>query len=412
MRGVLMYEQIILPEADFAPINAILESEYKNLKEYVNLIGSANYPFPSSLKILNTPFNLNPSEGARGKRLFPMCEAIDKLEIMGEELLIELLDCPGYYANLEPYSGTQANQIVYNAILEDNDVVLSLALNVGGHESHLDYIKKYYHLIEYGITDKHEIDYGQIEELCKKYSPKLVIAGFSSFPKQVDYELLGEICTKYNVYLLADISHTFVYVSAKTNISPIPYADFLTFTTHKTTRGVRGGIVLCKNKFKDAIEKSIFPITQGAPKFNEILSKVVMLYELKKMSIPLYVNKINHICNLFMTIFRDKKIDIYTGSSDTHLIIINLRSHNITGLTCEELLKKQGILVNRAPILGNAPNEFPSIRMGVLTLATLEMDDSDCKIIGEIISNTIIDQTVVSPSIVISILEKYWTKIC
>lgn len=399
-------------EAEFAPINAIIESEYKNLKEYVNLIGSANYPFPSALKVLNTPFNLNPSEGARGKRLFPMCEAIDKLETMGEELLIDLLDCPGYYANLEPYSGTQANQIVYNAILEDNDIVLSLKLSFGGHESHHDYIKKYYRLIEYGVTDKHEIDYQQIEVLCKKYSPKLIIAGFSSFPKQVDYKRLGEICKKYKVYLLADISHTFVYVSAKTNISPIPYADFITFTTHKTTRGVRGGIILCKNKFKDEIEKSIFPITQGAPKFNEILSKVVMLYELKRMSIPLYVNKINNICNLFLTIFRDKKIEVYTGGSDTHLIIINLKPYDITGLTCEELLSKQGILVNRTQIFGNGSDDFSSIRMGVLTLATLEMEYSDCKIIGEIISNTIKDKVVVPTNIVSNILEKYWTDIC
>ena len=264
----------------FEKIRSIIDNEYIQMNEYINLIGSANYAFPSVLEAMNTPFNLNPSEGNRGNRFFPLCDDIDALENMAEELLQELFHCEDYASNIEAYSGTQANQIVYQSVLKMNDTVIVMAPKAGGHVSHFHYLKTFCNIYTYSVNDLEEIDYDEIDQLCRNYRPKLLIAGTSSYPRNIDYKKISSICKRNNVLLLADISHTAIYIAANKHISPFGYADFVTFTTHKTTRGIRGGIVMCKKEFISKIDHATFPIVQGAPKFNEILAKTVMLAEL------------------------------------------------------------------------------------------------------------------------------------
>ncbi|MBQ9313647.1 MAG: hypothetical protein IJ571_03210 [Ruminococcus sp.] len=393
----------------FERIQTIIDSEYGNINSYINLIGSANYAFPSVLKALDTPFNLNPLEGSRGKRYFPMSRNIDELNNLGEELLNELFKTQNYYANFEPYSGTQANHIVYQAILSNDDKVLAMSPRSGGHVSHSLYLKQHYNLLEYDITSNEEIDYDVIYKICLLERPKLLIAGYSSYPRAVDYAILGNICKKTGTLLLADISHTAIYIMADTHISPFEHADFVTFTTHKTTRGIRGGIVMCKKKFTNDINRAIFPIEQGAPKFNEVLAKLIMLYELKEIDINEYVNTIMKISQKFVEIFVSYGIKIYTSGTDTHLILIDLRNEEITGQQCESLLCQEHILVNRNQLPNDKRNAFDAsgIRLGVLTLATINMSCNDYSSVAEIIAQTVVKKQIVDNSTAIEIMKRY-----
>lgn len=406
-----MYNKFILNNNYYdSKIMQIIDNEYNNINCYANLIGSANYAFPSVIEALNTPFNLNPAEGSIGKRYFPLCNGIDELEILGEQKLRELFNISEEYsANLEPYSGTQANQVVYNAVLEKNATVVAMNSKCGGHVSHHHFLKKYFNLIEYGIDDKERINYEQIEEICKIYHPKLLIAGCSSYPRQIDYVKIGEICKKYNIKLLADISHTVIYIINKTHISPFGIADFVTFTTHKTTRGIRGGIVMYKSEYKKIIEKSIFPFIQGAPKFNEILAKVVMIEELLHMNIDSYVNQILQITKTFVTEFKKNNLKLYTNGSDSHIITIDLQNNGLTGKQCEDLLKQQYVLVNRnsLPFDKLSPIVTSGIRIGTLSLATLDMDVDDYSKILQLIIDTILHKRIISDCLVKNIIKKY-----
>ena len=405
----MYYINHFLDDNRFERVKAIVDSEYFNIKSYVNLIGSANYAFPSVLHSLDTPFNLNPLEGSRGKRFFPMSYNIDELSRLGETLVNRLFNTDSYYVNLEPYSGTQANHIVYQAVLSDGDKVVAMSASSGGHVSHSLYIKQHYQLIEYNITQDEEIDYNEICDICIKFKPRLLIAGFSSYPRSVNYKRLGQICKETGTLLMADISHTAIYIMTETHISPFNYADFVTFTTHKTTRGIRGGIIMCKKEYEKKINRAIFPIEQGAPKFNEILAKVVMLCELNEMNITDYVDKIMTISNKFVDIFTSYGLKIFTSGTDSHLILIDLRDEDITGKQCEELLCKEHILVNRNQLPNDQRSVFETsgVRLGVLTLATLNMSEEDYTCIAEIIAQTLLKKQIIDIEVASKIIKKY-----
>lgn len=404
-----MYKIKKFLENKYERINAIIDNEYNIITKYACMIGSANYPFPSVMDALSLPFQQNPNEGFRNHRYFPKAENIDELEVYGEELIHRFFNNSEYHSNIEAYSGTQANQIVYNAILEKGDIILSLDSRAGGHISHQSFLKKYYTVINYNTDSNNDIDYSHIERLCINNSPKLLIAGYSSFPRQVDYKKIGDICKKHGVYLLADISHTALYIANKNHISPFGYADFITFTTHKTTRGIRGGVVLCKNSFKKKIDSCTFPLVQGAPKFNEILAKVVMFEELLHMDVSQYVSKIMEISSLFVRKLKNNNIKMLTGGTDSHLILLDLTEHNITGKQCEGLLEKQHILVNRNTIPNDnqSPLITSGIRLGTLCLATLNMDLKDCEVLADIIIDTIINKKCVDSELVSELMSKY-----
>ncbi len=392
-----------------ARIASIIENEYKQMNTYINLIGSANYAFPSVLDALNTPFNLNPSEGSRGKRYFPQCNDIDELEVIAEEMLHNIFRSPDYYCNIEPYSGTQANQIVYQAILKPNDNVIVMSPDAGGHVSHYHYLKTFCNVFCYTVSEDENINLIQIEELCRQHHPKLLIAGASSYPRGINYSQIFSICKKYDTLLLADISHTAIYIAAQNHESPFGYADFITFTTHKTTRGIRGGIVMCKEQYRSCIEHAVFPVVQGAPKFNEILAKAVMLSELTSMDIKKYVKNILKISNTFTSTLMNKDIKLYTNGTDTHLITIDLKKFQTTGKEIEELLFKQHILVNRNQLPNDekSPSITSGIRIGVLTLATINMSESEYTQIAEIIADTINTRRVINERLASDIIQSY-----
>lgn len=393
----------------FERIRSIIDNECFQMNEYVNLIGSSNYAFPSVLEAMNTPFNLNPSEGYRGNRFFPLCEDIDLLENMAEVWLNTLFDCDGYASNIEAYSGTQANQIVYQAVLKKGDNVVIMETNAGGHVSHLHYLKTFCNVYTYSVDALEEINYEEIDQLCNKYKPKLLIAGTSSYPRAINYKIISQICQHYNTLLLADISHTAIYIAANRHISPFGYADYVTFTTHKTTRGIRGGIVMCKKEYISKVNRATFPIVQGAPKFNEVLAKAIMLAELTSMDISGYVDKILEISKKFVDTFRNEGLMLYTNGSDSHLIVIDLRKSSLTGKDGEELLLKQHILVNRNQLPHDQRDVHTTsgIRIGVLTLATLNMLESEYEQLACLIAATIKKKDIIDDTLASKIIRRY-----
>jgi len=367
-------------------INKILQNDIHNFEQTINLIGSANIPFKESIQALSYPIFSNPLEGFRNNRIYPNSEVLDEIEKLGEECLSKLFSYSQekYSVSFQPHSGTTANQIIYNAILEKNDIVLSMSINSGGHISHHDYIKKFFKLKTFNLNNNDELDYNIIKEIIEKNQVKLLIVGASSFPNEIKYSILHKICQEFNVLLLADISHTALFISEGIHETPFNYADFITFTTHKTTRGTRGGIIIYKNCFSTIIEKSIFPITQSAPKFYDILSKVIMLIKLNEFDRKKYILDALNFSQYFIKYFQQKKIKIFTNKSDTHLAILDLTDQKINAIEAELLLSKINILTNRCFVPSDI-NVQNGLRFGFLSLAVVQMNLKDFHDICDVI---------------------------
>lgn len=378
----------------FERINSILEQEYLKYNDSFNLIGSANYPFRSVLEAASHPINLNPAEGFPGKRYFPNCENLDDIEEYGISLLKILFNLPeDLEVSLQPHSGTQANHIVFNGILERDDVVLIFRNDSGGHVSHSFFAKKYYKVIEYGVDENGWLNYTELHDLVKKHSPKIVVAGASSYPREIDYKLIGRLCHENGALLLADISHTALYCLEGVHVSPVKYADFITFTTHKTTRGPRSGVIFYRKRYSRLIRKSIFPITQGAPKFSEILAKTIMCIELTKMNREAYIKKVLSYGDYFSDFMVSNGIKVYTGGTDSHLVVLDLQGQEINGLEAELRLESINIFANRNMVPNDPlpPSKSSGLRFGFLTLASLDFSIDDFKKLTQIIFNRLFD---------------------
>ena len=348
------------------------------------LLGSANLPFARILTTNELPLDFNAAEGKCYHRLFPGCEELDNIENHGIELLNKLFDNKN---NMEysfaPLSGTQANQIVYNAILNDGDTVLALSVQSGGHSSYIDFVKKYYNLVEYSYSEKDfDINYRQIDSLCQKYKPRLIIAGTSTFPGNIRFDKLHDICQKYNVMLLGDISHTALYIMCKKHTNAFEYCDFVTFTTHKTTRGPRGAILAYKKEFSKKIEHSIFPLSQGAPIFSLIVNKVIMLEELCKIDINSYCNDILSLSKKFINFMTNKGYHFWTGDTDNHLCILRTPL-SIQNYDVMKLMQNNNIWINECCF--DEYGATQGIRFGFMMLSTLKICEKDFFEISNII---------------------------
>ena len=391
-------------------INKILHEDIMSFEQTINLIGSANIPFREVTQSLSYPIFSNPLEGFRNNRIYPNSKSLDEIENLGEEYLKNLLNyCEkDYSANFQPHSGTTANQIVYNAILDKDDIVLSMSINSGGHISHHDYIKHFFTLMTYDVNQNEEIDYIGIERIVQRNNIKLLIAGASSFPNEINYPLLSQICKKYNVLLMADISHTVLFISEGIHSSPINNADFITFTTHKTTRGSRGGIIIYKNEFSTLIENSIFPVTQSAPKFYDILSKVTMLDKLSDYDRKEYILFALNLSQYFVKYFQEKSIKVFTNKTDTHLVVLDFSNQGFNAINAEDSLAEINILSNRC-YLPKDENEPNGLRFGFLSLAVVRIDISDFKQICDCIyEHLFITNNVKLQNRTSTIAEKYF----
>jgi glycine hydroxymethyltransferase len=371
----------------------LLSEELKRQRENIILIASENHAPIHVLYPMGTWLSNKYAEGYPYKRYYGGCEVMDRIEEIAIERLKKLFNAE--HANVQPHSGTQANLAVYLALLNTGDTILSMELSHGGHLSHGHPVNAsgiYYNVVRYGVNKETEtIDFDQVRDLAKKHKPKIIVCGYSAYPRIIDFKKFREIADEVGAYLMADIAHITGLVAANVHPNPFPYADVVTGTTHKTLRGPRGGFILCKKEFAKKIDKAVFPGTQGGPLMHVIASKAICFKEAMKEEFKRYCEQIVKNSKRLAEKLKEKGARIVSGGTDTHLSLIDLRPLNITGKDAEELLGKAGIVVNKntIPFDEKPPTITSGIRVGTPCVTTRGMKEKEMDKIAEFIYEVI-----------------------
>jgi len=375
----------------------------------IHLIASACYPFDSVLRALAEPSFVLPAEGMPGARYLPGAEVMDLVEEAGEELVLNLFGRPeGYRATLQPHSGTQANQIVYNAVLEPDDPVLCLRPRDGGHISHTVLISRRHPTINYGLTPDGLVDYDQMKTLALEHRPKLIIVGGSALPRALDFDACGTIAHEVGALLHADVSHTATFVAAALHPSTFPHCDFVTFNTMKNLRGPNAGVLIYRSNFEKAVHASIFPTTQGGANETGILGKFACFLEWQERDIVSYAGGIVATAKTLGRGFSDYGIPLVTGGTDCHMLLLDLRDLGISGADAERKLESLGVLANRNLVPGDprSPMETSGLRVGATNLAILGYEPEDLKLLAHWLAQTLSEEAT-STAVVEHLIQKY-----
>lgn len=374
--------------ADDTEVARIIRDEESRVENTLDLIAAENHAPASVLEAQGSIFSLKAAEGFPGNRFHAGCRHADELEHLAISRAKDLFG--GEHANVQPHSGVSANLAVYFSVLDIGDRILSMKLSHGGHLSHGDsasITSECFDFQHYGLNLKTEqIDYDEVENLAKSFEPRMIVAGASSYPRLIDYVRLAEIANSVSAFLLVDMAHIAGLVAAKIIPSPVPHADFVTFTTYKTLRGGRGGVILCKQDHADRINRAIFPGGQGTPSLNFIAAKAVCFHlamaddfvELQKKTLK------NAAC--FAGEFERLEYRIVSGGTDNHLVLIDLRSKNLTGALAEKTLESVGIIVNRnvIPEDPERPDLTSGIRIGSPAVSSRGMAEPEVRQIARI----------------------------
>ncbi len=370
-----------------------LENELNRQRNKLELIASENFVTEPILEAQGSVLTNKYAEGYPKRRYYGGCEFIDVVESLAIERAKKLFGADG--ANVQPHSGTQANVAVYFATMQPGDTFMGMDLNAGGHLSHgspVNISGKYFNVIHYGVDRKTElIDFNEVEDLAKKYKPKVIVAGASAYPRIIDFEKFQQIAQSVGAYLMVDIAHIAGLVAAKIHPSPVPYADFVTTTTHKTLRGPRGGIILFREKYEKMINRAVFPGTQGGPLEHVIAAKAVALKLAMQPAFVEYQKQIVKNAKALASAMSKRGYRLVTGGTDNHLMIIDLRSKNITGKHAEKLLDSVGITTNKEAIpFDPLPHTKTSgLRLGTPALTTRGMKEEEMEIVADLIDRTI-----------------------
>lgn len=382
----------------------LINKEYQRQNNELCFIASENLVSKDILKACGSVLTNRYSEGYPGKRYYQGNEIIDEIEQYAIDKAKELFQCQ--YANVQPHSGSQANQAVYLALCKPGDTILGMDLNAGGHLTHGSKVSasgKLYNAISYGLDENGILNYEEIEKKLYQYKPTLLIVGASAYPRIIDFERIRNILNTYNrsfergvndpyCYLMVDMAHIAGLVAAGLHPSPLPYADVVTSTTHKTLRGPRGGIILSNDiELGKKLDKAVFPGIQGGPLDHIIAGKAICFEEALEPSFRLYQANILNNIRAMKNIFDLMDIPMISGGSDNHLLLLDLRKFNKTGKYVEEVLNKLGIVVNRNAI-NNDPlpkSETSGIRLGTASVTTRGLGETDCAQIAQIIGNVI-----------------------
>jgi glycine hydroxymethyltransferase len=386
-----MYE--IIKQTDIE-IYEVIINEIKRQEWTLEMIASENYPSLPVLLTMATPLNNKYAEGYPNKRYYGGCEFVDKAEIIAQERAKKLFNIN--YVNVQPHSGSQANMAVYFALLEPGDTILSMELSHGGHLSHgakVSFSGKFYNVIHYGVNKETErIDFDLVYKLAIEYKPKMIVAGYSSYPRIVEWEKFREIADKVNAYLMADIAHIAGLIVSNVHPSPKGYAHVITTTTHKTLRGPRGGMILTDDKeISEKINKFVFPGIQGGPFMHIIAAKAVAFGEALKPDFKKYGEQIVKNSKALAQSLMEEGLKLVTNGTDNHLVLVDLRNLNITGKDAEKLLEEVGITVNKntIPFDPQKPTITSGIRIGTPILTTRGMKEEELKIVGKIIAKVL-----------------------
>lgn len=374
-------------------ISSLIEHEQLRQESELNLIASENYTWPEVLQANTSVLTNKYAEGYPGKRYYGGCEIVDRVEMVAIARAQELFNAE--HANVQPHAGSQANMAVYFAALQPGDTIMGMSLAHGGHLTHghgVNFSGTQYKSVSYGVDKESErLDYEQIEELVAVHKPKLLIAGASAYSRVIDFERLSAIAQAHNAYFMADIAHIAGLVAAKLHPTPVPHADFVTTTTHKTLRGPRGGMILCKKEHADKIDRAIMPGTQGGPFMHTIAAKAVAFGKALTQEFTDYQKQILSNAQELVNAFKAKEYRIVADGTDNHLFILDLRSKGITGRAAETALEKAGIAVSRSciPFDPEKPWITSGIRLGTPALTARGMSSIDMVHVAHLIDEAV-----------------------
>lgn len=372
----------------------ILKKEQQRQDNNIELIASENYASEAVMALQGSIFTNKYAEGYPGKRYYGGCENIDEIEQLAIEYVCKLFNCK--YANVQPHSGSSANMAVYRALLKPGDVVLGMDLSAGGHLTHghpLSFSGQDYIIFGYGVNNDGYIDYDQLREIALKIRPQMIIAGASAYSREIDFKKLREIADEVGAYLMVDMAHIAGLVATGLHMNPIPYADVVTSTTHKTLRGPRGGIILTNNEeIAKKLNKTVFPGIQGGPLEHIIAAKAQCFYEALQPSFREYQIQVLKNIKALAQELQSKGMNIISGGTDNHLILLDVyNSLGITGKEAETLLDKINITVNKNTIPNEtlSPMKASGLRLGSPAMTTKGFKEEDFKEVGDIIYTTL-----------------------
>lgn len=376
-------------------IGDAINNELMRQRRNLELIASENIVSPAVMAAMGSILTNKYAEGYPGKRYYGGCNYVDVIEDIAKERAKKLFDAE--YANVQPHSGAQANMAVYFSVLKPGDTVMGMNLSEGGHLTHgspVNISGKYFNFVEYGVNpDTHLIDYDEVEKIAKKVLPKLIVCGASAYPRIINFKKFREIADSVGAYLMVDMAHIAGLVASGLHPSPVPLADFVTTTTHKTLRGPRGGMILCKEKFAKNIDKAVFPGTQGGPLMHIIAAKAVCFGEALKPEFKTYNKKVIENCKTLAQALIDNGITLVSGGTDNHLALLDLRNTGVTGKELEKKLDEVYITVNKNTIPNEPLSPFitSGIRIGTAAVTTRGLGKKEMKEIAQFITLAIKD---------------------
>ncbi len=371
-----------------------MQLELNRQKRNIELIASENIVSPAVLAAMGSVLTNKYAEGYPAKRYYGGCECVDIVENIAIERAKQLFGAE--HVNVQPHSGSQANFAVYNAVLKPGDTVIGMSLDCGGHLTHgspANLSGKLYNFVPYGVTEEGFIDYDELERLACEVKPKLIVAGASAYPRTIDFRRIGKIAKLAGSLFMVDMAHIAGLIAADCHDSPVPFADFVTTTTHKTLRGPRGGMILCKEEFAKDIDKAIFPGSQGGPLMHVIAGKAVCFGEALKPEFKAYQQQIVKNAKALAAALLEKGFNLVSGGTDNHLMLVDLRPFNITGKELEKRLDTVYITVNKNAI-PNDPEKFfitSGVRIGTAAVTSRGLVEEDMVKIAELIHLTATD---------------------
>lgn len=368
-------------------IYEFMEKELKRQQSHIELIASENFVSEAVMEAMGSHLTNKYAEGVPGARYYGGCAFVDEIERIARERAKALFGAD--HANVQPHSGAQANTAVYFAVLEPGDLVLGMRLDQGGHLTHGSKVNlsgKYFNFISYGVSpDSETIDYEELERLIVQKKPKLVVVGASSYPRAIDFERISEVCKANDALMMVDMAHIAGLVAAGLHQNPVPYADFVTTTTHKTLRGPRGGLILCKEEFAEKIDKAVFPGIQGGPLMHIIAGKAVAFKEDASPEFTEYQKQIIKNAKALCNALTDKGFRIVSGGTDNHLMLVDVSAVGLTGKEADDILGSVNITANKnaIPYDKQKPTVTSGVRVGTPAVTTRGMNEEDMSVIAD-----------------------------
>lgn len=389
-------------------IGTVIAEELERQRDGLELIASENVVSEAVLLAMGSVLTNKYAEGYPGKRYYGGCYVVDKAETIAIERAKKLFGAE--HVNVQPHSGAQANTAVYFALLKPGDTVLGMSLACGGHLTHgspVNISGNYYNFVPYGVTEDGILDYEELERLAREHHPKLIVAGASAYPRVIDFERIGKVAKEVGAYFMVDMAHIAGLVAAGLHPSPVPYADIVTTTTHKTLRGPRGGMILCREELGKAIDKAIFPGTQGGPLEHVIAAKAVSFGEALKPEFKAYQTQIVKNAKALAEGLLAEGFQLVSGGTDNHLMLCDLRPFDLTGKEFEHRLDEVHITVNKNAIPGDPQSPFitSGIRIGTPAVTSRGLVEADMMLLAHLIGETARDFEGTKESVKKQVLE-------